>query len=238
MPDVYGLTSFGRTAIAQAMSAVEFWLAWGDLGNTYPETWGQYPPDPMTPLKAETLVRGNGYVDALSSGPVTAVASVVQGGVAFTPGADYVQNGNGIDWSPPGRRPVQNTAYQVTYRYRNESPTALIHELGRQKVKYADFLRRDPAGTLVFENERYSISPSPTNMLRLRFEFPSRAAPDADIFQLGLFTNVSRAAGVPAVDYLLPSQIGSAGNMLVYENIPPIERLPGKREYFDYLLVF
>lgn len=239
MPDVYGLTTYGRVAIASALKGEEFWLAWGDLGLSYPESWTDFPPHPFEPVKIDTLTRQNGLVDSLTRTNVLGLISVSQSGYTYNQPGDYVLNGNQVDWSPPGAQPIQGSAYQAYYRYRDESPTVLINELGRQVQRVTNFMVRDNNGAFDFNGVKYSITTTPTNILMVQFEFPSLAASDKHIFQLGLYLGTQRAGGVPSsVTYLTPNQMASRGSMLVYENITPLERLSGKREYFNYLMIF
>jgi hypothetical protein len=55
--------------------------------------------------------------DLLPFTPVSAIISVSQGGTTYISGADYVRNGDSVDWSPLGAEPVGGTTYTVTWRY-------------------------------------------------------------------------------------------------------------------------
>jgi hypothetical protein len=72
----------------------------------------------VTKQKTATIVKGNtGLVDPLPDDSVTSIISVVQGGTTYHTPADFVQNGDGVDWSPGGAEPTTGSSYQVTYRY-------------------------------------------------------------------------------------------------------------------------
>ena len=72
----------------------------------------------VTKQRTVTIIKGNtGQVDALPDDSVTTLISVVQGAKTYAKPADYVQNGDGVDWSPGGDEPATGSSYDVTYRY-------------------------------------------------------------------------------------------------------------------------
>lgn len=72
----------------------------------------------VTKQRTVTIVKGNtGSVDPLPDDSVTAILSVVQGATTYNTPASWVQNGDGVDWSPGGAEPTTGSSYNVTYRY-------------------------------------------------------------------------------------------------------------------------
>lgn len=61
-----------------------------------------------------------------------------------------------------------------------------------------DFLQPDPDGTIVTEEGgAYSLSAEPTRYLRIRVSVPAGAFSDVHVREIGIFTNVEFAEGVP-----------------------------------------
>jgi len=79
----------------------------------------------------------------------------------------------------------------------------------------------------------------PTRNVYMQFKFDALDAMDKDVYQIGLFINTVRTAATPAAQhYLAPSEIEDPGLLYMIENIEPFPRTPGKREIFEYVVVF
>ena len=70
----------------------------------------------------ETINRGGvaDTKDLLSQASVTEIVSVTQGATVFAATADWLRDGDQIDWSPAGDEPATGSSYDVTYRYLEE----------------------------------------------------------------------------------------------------------------------
>ena len=67
----------------------------------------------------EVITRGGaaGGIDALGQVSVTEIVSVTQDPTTYDETADWVLDGDSIDWSPGGAEPSPGSTYSVTYRY-------------------------------------------------------------------------------------------------------------------------
>ncbi|GAB7080888.1 DUF4815 domain-containing protein [Megalodesulfovibrio paquesii] len=73
----------------------------------------------ITKESTETITHG-GYTGAADPLPHTSVVEILevkQGGITYTPGADYRLTAGKVDWSPAGLEPAPHSAYTVTYRH-------------------------------------------------------------------------------------------------------------------------
>lgn len=59
----------------------------------------------------------SGVRDVLPSSPVVDIQEIYQGETVYTAGVDFVQDGDGIDWSLIGAEPAPGSSYTVSYRY-------------------------------------------------------------------------------------------------------------------------
>jgi len=79
----------------------------------------------------------------------------------------------------------------------------------------------------------------PTRNLYIEFKFQADEASDKDIYQIALYLNTTRTVITPSYqEYLIPSEILDPGQMYMTENIEPFPRSPGKREIFEFVIVF
>lgn len=73
----------------------------------------------ITKEHTETIARGGvaNTADLLSMSGVTKIKTVVQGGTNYDETADWVLDGDEIDWSPAGDEPATSSSYDVNYEY-------------------------------------------------------------------------------------------------------------------------
>jgi hypothetical protein len=228
------LTDTGHEVLATALYNLEtYHLAWGTLPIDYPEIWvGDPLPDPLTRVVEETVTRGDGLTDALAHTP-TEVLSVVKGVTTYVVTTDYLVTGSTINWAPAGAQPNEDEEYVVTYRYATPDANDLIEELGRKRLAKKAYVTPDPVGTILVDGELYTESEEPTRYLYLLFRFDSVIETDAVIYQVGVFINTTTSSGN---SYLEPDDVTDPGKMLLIQNIVPVTRVEGKREYFQFVL--
>lgn len=125
-------------------------------------------------------------------------------------------------------------------------------EYGRRAHHTCSFVVEDIDGDIEANGKTWSISQEidntaiPTRHLYLEFRFRSVEDADKIIRQIGVFTDVELAASVATDADGVPTSIkyfqeGDAnvidkGNMLMYENIPPIQRTDSTREFFNFVI--
>lgn len=79
----------------------------------------------------------------------------------------------------------------------------------------------------------------PTQNLYVEFRFLASEASGDDIYQIALFLNTTRTGAVPPTqEYLIPSEILDPGQMYMVDNIEPFPRSLGKREIFEFVIVY
>jgi hypothetical protein len=88
----------------------------------------------------ETITRGvnPNTSDILPHTPVVQIIEVKQGTTVYTPGTDYVQNGDAIDWRLGGNEPAPGSLYTVTYDYQQILQNVQISE-DRKSINVTGF---------------------------------------------------------------------------------------------------
>lgn len=117
--------------------------------------------------------------------------------------------------------------------------TALISEIGRVKAKSVGFCTPDPAGEIVMQNNRYTISPTPTPNLYIKSEFDFNDGLGQTIRELGVFVNTTIKKGLPKGQrYFTPDDLEDAGILLALDHITAMQRGVGARVSFDFVITF
>ena len=108
----------------------------------------------ITTEVTETLTHGafSGASDALGNTSVLSIQSIVQGSTTYTINADFILNGDQVDWSPSGNEPAPGSTYDVTYRYLTSvTPTNVDLAAGTFEITGA------VVGTLVLIDYRWKL---------------------------------------------------------------------------------
>jgi hypothetical protein len=87
---------------------------------------------------------------------------------------------------------------------------------------------------------KFSPSATPTKFLYLRFAFDFVDSPSAIIREVAVFVGTVAKPSVPVgQDYLVPSEVLTAGQLLVVERISPkLERSSSVRQQFEFVIQF
>lgn len=236
------MTALGHITHAQAMLAKNYHMAWGDLPAGYPHIWGPTDPVPSsaTQVRTATITKGAaGGKDTLPDSSIVNVIKVYRGATVYAVNTSWTLSGNQIDWAPAGAEPTVGQTYTVEYRYNSDAMTALIQEIGRREASLKSFAQLDVNGDISANNQNWSITATPTRHLYLQFKFGADEALNKTIYQLGLFTDtVPQAAVPPGQKYLLPAEIQNPGQLYMVDYIPPLVRVSGKREIFEFVLTY
>jgi hypothetical protein len=239
------LVSEGHISQAIAMKEQDFFLAWGDLGENYPDVWtlNEIPPVATSTIYSETITRGGtaGGSDNLTQTGVQKIVSVVdENSVEYTQDVDYILDAGTVNWSLDGDEPASGVDYTVVYRHFTEDVNTLVNEVGRRIVSQKEFVVEDNVnGTIVFNDKRWRIVNDPTPHVYLSFNFQSDEATDVSIYQLGLYTNtIVDPILPPGQQYFVPAEINDPGSAYMLENVQPFPRNAGKREVFEFVISF
>lgn len=108
----------------------------------------------VTQEKTVSITRGgsSGGSDLMPDVSIISVQSITQGGTTYTAPADYLLNGDTIEWSPGGAEPAPGSTYSITYRYlSNVSVNTVDLTAGTFRVAAA------VPGTLVLTDYRWKV---------------------------------------------------------------------------------
>lgn len=131
-----------------------------------------------------------------------------------------------------------NPAWDVTPEPVDVDDTALVAEVGRRKVTVASYCTPNPAGELIVESGRFTVSPTPTKYLYLKFNYDYEDAPTATIRETAIFIGTTVKNTVPlGQEYLEPEDILSPGIMLSLEHTY-LERSISIRQQFEFVIQF
>ena len=61
----------------------------------------------------------SGCKDRVPKTPLVSIVSITQGATTYTSPADFIMNGDDIDWSPGGAEPAPGSTYNATIRYQS-----------------------------------------------------------------------------------------------------------------------
>jgi hypothetical protein len=132
-----------------------------------------------------------------------------------------------------------NSAWGSTPPSPAVNETALVAEVGRRKAAQVDYVVPDAAGEIQVPQGNYSISATPTVSLYFKFFFDFIDGVGATIRERAIFMDTVAAAGVPVGQmYLLPSEVQTAGTLLVIERNAPIVREVTTRQLFEFVVTF
>lgn len=116
--------------------------------------------------------------------------------------------------------------------------TQLILEVGRIVSQVKEYVVPDNLGVIVIDGINWSISPTPTKFVYLKFVFEQTHNSNDSIYQLGIFTNTVPAVGFEADDYIQPAGMDDVGELVLLENQPVTFRNSATREIFEYVITF
>jgi len=126
-------------------------------------------------------------------------------------------------------------------------------EYGRRAHHTCSFVKEDAEGDIEANGKSWSLSteddgvtPKSTRHLYLEFRFKSAEDADKIIRQIGVYTDVvisdtidKDKNGVPTSNKYFSADdvnIEDKGSLLMYENIPPIQRTDSTREFFNFVI--
>lgn len=133
------------------------------IQGTSEYTLRNLPPKSVTSVVGtkevtETITRGGyaGGEDTIPNTPVLRIVEVKQGSKVFSSGADFIQTGDKISWSPSGQEPSPGSQYTIKYQYMstfnasvtntklvlNTSDTAALVHNTQLSVSYEFYLSR------------------------------------------------------------------------------------------------
>lgn len=128
-------------------------------------------------------------------------------------------------------------AWDVTPEPEDIADTALVNEIGRRTITALEYCLPDVGGEIEVPNGRFTVSPTPTNYLYMRFRFDFADASSSTIREIGIFMNTAIGSGLPPGQmYFLPEEIQDSGRLLAVERIPALIRSASVRETFEFVL--
>lgn len=127
--------------------------------------------------------------------------------------------------------------------------SGLVAEVGRRGGALVSFVMPDPAGDIETSPQtdtapavRWSISGTPTPHLHIRFNFSSADGPTEVIREVGVFVGTVIKPAVmqstPGKLYFLPTDIQTAGMLLLLQRGPKIIRSNATRQSFEFVQTF
>lgn len=132
-----------------------------------------------------------------------------------------------------------DAAWGTTPQPEQITETALLNEIGRRKVTYANYCTPDVAGEIIVPTGRFTEAVSPTKHLYMRFAFDFTDAPTSTIRELGVFVGTLTNPALPAGQmYFEPADVTDAGTLLVIEHIPKFDRSAAVRQTFEFVVTF
>lgn len=126
--------------------------------------------------------------------------------------------------------------------------SGLVAEVGRRVATSVQYVVPDVNGDVIVPvfndtsggtvQRRFTISPTPTQHLYMRFNFDFSDASAATIRELAIFVGTVVNSGLPSGQkYFTPSEIQDPGTMLALENLKEvIQRSPNSRQSFEFVL--
>lgn len=236
-----------HTALAKGLLLQDWFLAWGDLGTSYPDTWGPTDTPPDGDTKVVTINRTKGAANGVDATTYAAIdiVSIISivgavGPVTYVQGRDYYLNGANVNWSLTAGgaiEPTPGSSYTLILRVKDNNQTTLVRELGRRQATVKEYVIPDNAGPVSINGENWTAVNYPTRYLHLSFRFTDTENLNTTIYQVAAFVGTTRAAGVPSgQEFLLPAQVLSPGLAYFMDYIPPTVRNVGHAESFDYII--
>lgn len=117
--------------------------------------------------------------------------------------------------------------------------TALSNVVGYRKSTAVQFCLPAPDGSITIPSGTFNTSETPTNHLYIKFDFDFADATGKVIREIGVMVNTTANEGLPAGQgYFAPTEIASAGDLLLVENRKPIYREVGVKETFEFVVTF
>lgn len=115
--------------------------------------------------------------------------------------------------------------------------TALEAEIGRRQVTQQKYCTPMVGGEIIVPTGEFTESITPTSFIYLRFNFDFTDAPVATIREVGVFSDSTIVAGLPAGQrYFEPSEVMTPGTLVVIERITKFDRSPSIRQSFEFVI--
>jgi hypothetical protein len=116
--------------------------------------------------------------------------------------------------------------------------TALENEIGRVYAYAALFVRPDEEGEIILpDNNRYSISATPTRHLYLNFKFGFSDGVGSSIREMGVFIGAAVKSTVPpGTSYLVPDDLESPGILFQLEHREALLRKASERVEMQWVI--
>lgn len=115
--------------------------------------------------------------------------------------------------------------------------TALDAEIGRRQVTIQKYCTPMVGGEIIVPTGEFTESLVPTSYIYLRFNFDFTDAPVASIREVGVFSDSTMVAGLPAGQrYFATGEVATPGTLVVIERITKFERSPSVRQSFEFVI--
>ena len=132
-----------------------------------------------------------------------------------------------------------DAAWDTTPQPESIDSVALLNEIGRRKAAYVAYCQPDEAGAIIVPTGRFTETETPTKHLYMRFALDFTDAPTSTIRELAVFVGTQTLPSLPVGQmYFTPSELVSAGTLLVIEHIQKFERSASVRQTFEFVVTF
>lgn len=130
-----------------------------------------------------------------------------------------------------------NAAWDSAPEAVSTSVTALVNEIGRRTATQIKYCTPQAGGELVVPTGEFTESLTPTKYIYLRFNFDFVDAPNSAIREIAVFSDTQLVPDLPIGQrYFSPSEVQSAGILMVVERISKFDRLPSVRQSFEFVI--
>ena len=120
----------------------------------------------------------------------------------------------------------------------NRFEADLIQEVGRRKILQKTYLEQHNDGPIVTPIASYRQTTTPTRTLMLSVTNEVTDAPNAKIYQLGVYADTVAQPAAKGKNWLLPDEIMDKGYLVVMANILPIQRNNATVESRQFIINF
>lgn len=130
-----------------------------------------------------------------------------------------------------------NAAWDTAPEAVSTSVTALVNEIGRRTATQVKYCTPQAGGELVVPTGEFTESLTPTKYIYLRFNFDFVDAPTSAIREIAVFSDTQLVPDLPVGQrYFSPSEVQSAGILVLVERISKFDRLPSERQSFEFVI--